>query len=392
LISEQIRLSEPAVPEPPIRGCDDEREQSPEFSHRSVRGQNGVNDSALTVSIIIPVHQGGASFHQCLASVQASTVRPQEVIVVVDGPDEEAVQIANQFGMRVERLSAARGPGAARNLGARLVQGDLLLFVDSDVTIPPTTIAAIQERFRAEPTIQAVIGSYDDAPSARNLLSQYKNLFHHYMHQRARAEGSTFWGACGAIRRDIFLKSGGFDERYRLPSIEDIELGYRLKAAGHRLYVDKHLQVTHHKRWGAWALFQSDFFRRALPWSALILRSGRLENDLNIDWVSRLKVGLMGGFWLVLGLSVWWPVGWLAVALIGLTLLALDIPLWRFFRQKRGLLFAVRTIPWHWFYYSYSGLAFALVLTRHVFRRRRQPKTLSNHTRRIVDPHCETVI
>jgi hypothetical protein len=128
--------------------------------------------------------------------------------------------------------------------------------------------------------------------------------------------------------------------------------------------------VTHHKRWTAWILFESDFFRRALPWAALILRSGRLDNDLNIDWASRLKVGLMGCFWLALGISWWLPYGLLAAAVIAVTLLALDAPLWRFFRRKRGFFFAVRAIPWHWFYYTYSGLAFALVLAAHPFHGR----------------------
>jgi GT2 family glycosyltransferase len=312
--------------------------------------------------------------------------------VVVDGEDEQATELVSRFGMQVVKLHAPSGPAVARNRGARLAQGDLLLFVDSDVTIPPTTIAAVVQRFRAEPDIQAVIGSYDDEPTARNFLSQYKNLFHHYVHQKACVEGSTFWGACGAIRRRVFLSSGGFDERYRRPSIEDIELGYRLKAAGHRLCVDKRLQVTHHKCWSAVALLQSDFVRRALPWSILILRSGHLVNDLNIDWASRLKVGLMGGLCLAMGLSWWQPAGWLAAALIAITLLALDAPLWQFFYKKRGFSFALRTVCWHWLYYFYSGLAFGIVLVLHFVRRRRHSESIAHNKRRIADPQCETVI
>src|SRR5262249_5940476 len=150
---------------------------------------------------------------------------------------------AGPLGMRVLVTGARRGPAAARNLGARVARGDVLFFLDADVVVPPSALAQAVQVFRDHPEVGALIRSYDDAPGAPNFLSQYKNLFHHYVHQHAREEGYTFWGAAGAIRRDLFLELGGFDEKYRYPSIEDIELGYRLKAAGHRTRVCKTLQV-----------------------------------------------------------------------------------------------------------------------------------------------------
>ena len=78
------------------------------------------------------------------------------------------------------------------------------------------------------------------------------------------------------------LALGGFDEGYRQPSIEDIELGYRLKQAGHRIRLCKALQVKHLKRWSVVSLLKSDFFDRALPWTELILRDRRVINDLNL--------------------------------------------------------------------------------------------------------------
>ena len=74
-----------------------------------------------------------------------------------------------------------------------------------------------------------------DAPAAANFLSQYKNLLHHYVHQHAHTQASTFWTGCGAMRLSTFLALGGFDAAaYRRPSIEDIDLGYRLRRRGGR--------------------------------------------------------------------------------------------------------------------------------------------------------------
>jgi GT2 family glycosyltransferase len=332
----------------------------------SPRGTEYPGCKNLTVCVIVPVHEGGAAFERCLQSIRSSSRMPDEVIVVVDGATDGSAELAGRYGTRVLRTAARSGPAAARNLGARYARSDILFFTDADVALSESAIAEVLEVFRDRPEVSALIGSYDDSPSAGNFLSQYKNLFHHYVHQNAREEGYTFWGAGGAIRRGVFLSAGGYDEAYRCPCIEDIELGYRLKAAGHRIRVSKRLQIKHLKRWNAVSLFRSDFFQRALPWTKLILRTGHFENDLNINLSSRAKVTLVYVLAAMLGLSWWWPwAGLLLAALIGLTLIAMDARLLRFFQQKRGSLFALGTIPWHWFYYSYSGLAFAIGLLSH---------------------------
>ena len=112
-----------------------------------------------------------------------------------------------------------------------------MFFVDADVTVPSDAVGQVATLFQGEPDIAALFGSYDDNPGEATFLSQYRNLLHHYVHQHAREDAATFWGACGAIRRDVFLALGGFDETYAKPSIEDIELGYRLKQAGYSITI-----------------------------------------------------------------------------------------------------------------------------------------------------------
>jgi hypothetical protein len=43
----------------------------------------------------------------------------------------------------------------------------------------------VEAQFAGDPHLAGLIGSYDDEPAAQNFLSQYKNLFHHYIHQTA---------------------------------------------------------------------------------------------------------------------------------------------------------------------------------------------------------------
>ena len=331
----------------------------------------------MTISVIIPVHNGGENFRRCLSSLAKAVPLPSEIIVVADGDTDGSWHLAEGFGAQVLRLPSPGGPARARNQGARMAWGDILFFVDADVAVCPDVIGQVAAAFRREPDLVAVFGSYDDAPAATNFLSQYKNLFHHYVHQTACEEASTFWGACGAIRREVFLALGGFDERYLQPSIEDIELGYRLKQAGHRIRLCKALQVQHLKRWSVVSLLKSDFFQRALPWTELILRDRRFIKDLNLRLASRVSVMLTYGLLCALVGSWRWPSSLVFAGALILSLLTLNVPLYRFFWSKRGLRFAVQTVPWHWLYYFYSGLAFAIGIARYLSHRRRPPRASS---------------
>jgi GT2 family glycosyltransferase len=321
----------------------------------------------LKISVIIPVYNGGASFYRCLSRLAEAVPQPTEIIVVADGDTDGSSELAKEFGARVFRLPVSQGPAKARNIGARAAKGDILFFVDADVEIVPDTIDQVGKIFDSDPDLAALIGSYDDKPGATNFLSQYRNLFHHYTHQTACEDASTFWGACGAIRRDVFLQMGGFDEGYRYPSVEDIELGYRLKKAGYKIRLCKTVQVKHLKRWGAVSMLKADFFYRALPWTDLIMRDRNPMNDLNLKWESRISVMLAYGVAIAGMISAWWWGSGAIAILLALSLLALNAPVYRFFYYKRGKKFALKTIPWHWLYYLYSGLAFAIGTTRHLF-------------------------
>jgi GT2 family glycosyltransferase len=326
----------------------------------------------LAISIIVPVHSGADSFVSCLASLLQTVSLPHEVIVVADGPAPKLTYLARQCGVKVIELAAASGPARARNRGAAEAQGDILFFVDSDVVVPSGIISPIVAEFEQNPDLAAIIGSYNDQPAASNFLSQYRNLLHHYVHQNSAATVTTFWAGCGAIRRQAFMAVGGFDESYTYPSIEDIELGYRLTTAGYPIRIVKSLQVTHLKVWHKHTMLYTDFWQRALPWTRLLLRYNCFDNNLNIDARSRFSVTLIFLLLLMLPLLYVWP-GMLAAA--GVMAASLLLVNWRFYHflwQKRGLLFAAAAVPWHWLYFFYSGLAFILGSTQHYYSLARQ--------------------
>ena len=188
----------------------------------------------------------------------------------------------------------------------------------------------------------AVIGSTMMRRQTRGSCHSTRNLLHHYVHQTGHEDASTFWCGCGAIRRAVFLETGGFNGGFGDPSIEDIEFGYRLRRAGRRIRLAKDVQVTHLKRWTARSLLRTDIFARAVPWTRLIIRSRMLPNDLNVKSSARASVALIFVLAGALAAAPWLAWGFGAAILAGLGLVALNAGFYRFCGASAGRLHAGR--------------------------------------------------
>ncbi|MEJ5200548.1 MAG: hypothetical protein WHX53_16650, partial [Anaerolineae bacterium] len=135
-----------------------------------------------------------------------------------------------------------------------------------------------------------------------------------------------------------------------------------LRRAGQRVWLCPEIQCTHLKRWTPRALFRSDIFDRAVPWTQLILRERNLPNTLNLDTRNRASALLawtivasaLGGFW-----SAWlWTVMPVALG----ALLALNSELYRMFARRGGTVFTLGAIGLHFLYFLYSSAVFAALV------------------------------
>jgi len=327
------------------------------------------------ISIVIPVHNDPQALSKCVKAVLRSTYLAYECIVVDDGSGDETLAVAQRFPIKVLKFAQSYGPACARNRGAQAAAGEILLFIDADVQIYSDTLAKIAETFAHHPEIAAVIGSYDDDPDDASFISQYKNLFHHYVHQRAREDTNTFWAACGAIRRELFMKVGGFNELYGKPAIEDIELGYRLTMNNHKILLHKQIQVKHLKRWTFWRLLKTDVFHRGVPWTELMLRERIFPNDLNLRSSQCLCVILVYLFLISsLLIAVFFrkeaSLTYFLLLPLGLgSILMLNTQFYKFFIEKRNLVFALKVFPLHLLYYFYCGLSVFFGILSYIYKK-----------------------
>ncbi len=326
-----------------------------------------------TLSVIVPAYRCAAMLQRCLDGLAASDLprAAWQLIVVDDGSRDETAAVAARLADHVVTIpDGPRGPAFARNSGARSALGEVLVFIDADVVVAPDALRRFDTRFRKLPSLGAVFGAYDTAPGDPGFLSQYRNLLHHWVHVSQPGDAWTFWSGCGAVRRTVFLALGGFDAaRYPRPQIEDIDFGYRLVDAGHRIVLDPDIQGTHLKRWTFAAMLRSDLFDRAIPWMQLLLRRGDTFNAGPLNVRRREKVftvltaiAVMTG---VLALATREAV-WLLACTLSLLVVSLgNATLLAWFARTRGPIFALGAIPLRLLFYLESGLGAAWAILTH---------------------------
>jgi hypothetical protein len=294
----------------------------------------------LRLTAVVPATDDPPTLASCLAAIHAAESPPEEIVVVTEGG----------------------GPADARNTGAGDATGDVLVFVDADVLPHADAFARIRRAFDDDPALTAVFGSYDDHPAAPGAVSGFRNLLHHHVHQQGAGRATTFWAGLGAMRAEAFHAAGGFDaKRYRLPSVEDIELGTRIVRGGGRIVLDPALQGTHLKEWTLGSMVRTDFRQRGIPWAELLLGGGMDAGALNLGWHHRASAAV----------SLWAAVSIVRgrkTAAVGslLALAALNAPLYDLIRRRRGAGQATLGVGLHAVHHVTGAAAAAVAVGRHL--------------------------
>jgi GT2 family glycosyltransferase len=218
------------------------------------------------ISVVIPTRNGARTLSACLESLCAVSFPLAEIIVVDDASDDATGDIARRFDCRLIRADENIGAARAKNRGARVATGDVLFFTDDDVIVARDALARLAEDFD-DARVAGVVGLLDRQIPFDDFASNFKNLWMRFTYERMPRERiGLFYTSVAAMRREIFLQLGGFDENYRGASIaEDTEFGQRVWAAGHNIVLDPRVGVTHCKHYTPREVLRTDFLRaRAL--------------------------------------------------------------------------------------------------------------------------------
>jgi len=328
-----------------------------------------VSDRPL-LSVIMPAHNAAGILPRSLGALRNSDFPRDrwELVVVDDGSVDETSLIAARYADTVVTLPGkAHGPAYARNRGFEVTRGDIIVFIDADCVAHTDTLSLFAALFEAHPDVGAAFGAYDDRPPAAGIMSQYRNLIHHYVHHRNAGDVETFWAGAGAIRREVFAEAGMYDEwHYGRPQIEDIELGARIRSLGRRILLDPAIQVTHLKKWTLRAVIRTDLRDRGIPWARLLMHRGAMMSTgtLNLRWSEKLSTVLVWTACILVLVAPFLRSFTLVLLALGClsVVIALNMSLWVFFARVRSPAFAVLVMPAHLMYYLLNGVSFGVGL------------------------------
>lgn len=323
------------------------------------------------LSIIIPAYQAAGVLPRLLDSIFASKGFQDFEIIVVDDcsldDTERIIELYNR-GVRCLRLKRNSGPARARNEGVKKAKGKVVLFLDSDVVCYSDTITRVAKAFLKDPDLTAITGVWQRPRRSKKFFPNFKALrdWSYWINERQQ-EGYyyLFSTRIAAIRRAVFLRLSGFNERYRGADIEDIEFTYKI-ASRYAVVFDEKIRVKH--EFEDFGSIAKKYFRRSFFWSQLFSERRKL------DPVAMTLRETITGAAAVLSLPtfilafVFQLVLWLALALLLINLWGTRKFLRYVFRQE-GLGFAFKAF-WtnyilYFVIYAGAGLAaFSLLLKR----------------------------
>jgi len=232
----------------------------------------------MFLSIIVPTFNEEQALEATLKGLRQLQSVPYELIVADSDSRDATVSIAKRYADRVVSYrggtrSAARG----RNLGASVAVGDVLAFVDADVTIDRinSALRAAMLAFATQQTLVAIAPRVGIHPRVRTWADRVSyavaNAGVWATNKLGRGFGS---GELQLVRASTFAKVGGYNEF--IPIAEDVDLYGRLGRMGHVKMFWKILVLHPGRRphaigwavlWGQWLLNIGSVIWRGRSWS-----------------------------------------------------------------------------------------------------------------------------
>lgn len=295
------------------------------------------------ISIVIPTYNSTRFMPGLLESIFKQAVDNMEVIIVDDCSKDDTVEIAKKYPVKVIQMEKNGGPARARNRGVREAGGDIIFFLDSDVLVLDGTVREVKDYFEKNPTANCVIGVCATEPLNKGFVPTYMAMFE-YIHLVNARDGkvSVFAPRCGAIKKELFQRVGGYDESYKGADVEDFELARRI-IKEESIFLNPKMLVRH-QFVNNFKEAVRNYFKRAVMWIHLFLKDRQLDNagpTAPSNGIAAVCSFL--SFFTLLLIPAVHAAGNIFLVLVIIFIIS-NLKWWNFMRKEAGLLFAVRAL------------------------------------------------
>ena len=201
----------------------------------------------MKTTVIIPNYNGLDFLKNCLESTTKSTVRASVIVVDNGSRDESPQWVAENFpGVQVIAFPENRGFCAAVNAGIRAAKTPYVFLLNNDTTIDPDCIRCLEEAMDKTEGLFSVgakmLSMYDPkrVDTAGDLYSAFGWAYAIGKGKKSESfvrQRKVFSNCGGAVlyRKDYLERTGLFDEAH-FAYLEDVDLGYRARIAGKRIF------------------------------------------------------------------------------------------------------------------------------------------------------------
>ncbi len=175
------------------------------------------------ISVIIPVHNEEKDISLCLKSLNEQSFKDFEIIVVDDGSTDNTLGVVKEFSKVGIIKGQHKGPGFSRNLGARAAKGEILVFIDADMTFDKDYLKNLASPIIKNPK---VIGTTHELEIVKNTSNIWSRCWGKIRVSKEEAKDIKVFRA---IRKDIFLKLGGFDPKYGYADDQSLWFNHKVR-------------------------------------------------------------------------------------------------------------------------------------------------------------------
>lgn len=303
---------------------------------------NQNSEKSLKASVIVPVYNGSHVIGECLKALQNQSLPAEkfEVIVVDDGSTDNSFELVRQFPVNPISMVHS-GPACARNKGAGLARGDILVFTDADCAPERDWLKKMLAPFD-DPDVVGVKGAYLTSQLQTTALFTQLEFETRYAMLRTKSSIDFVDTYSGAFRREVFREVGGFDPDFPVANNEDVDLSYRISALGKRMVFAPEARV-YHRHPCTWLEYAKVKFWRGYWRMAVYKRfAGKAVSDSYTPQALKLQILALAGFLGSLPFAVMTSLAFIfSIAFMGLFIVAC-IPFYRVsLRIKPALVFVL---------------------------------------------------